>query len=60
MEDYYNDGYNSGYNREHLNDYHELPQTDGDRYSYRRGYEEGERHKQISDDLDREMYGDDY
>ena len=56
MENYYQDGFNAGYGRSHLNDHHENPQTDGDRYSYRRGHEDGQRRRDISNELEREGY----
>ncbi len=59
MEDYYNDGFNKGYGKGHLNDHHEKPISDQDQYSYDSGYEDGQRRKAVSDELDREMYGDD-
>jgi hypothetical protein len=60
MEDYYNDGFNTGYGRGYLNDHHDAPTSDGDRYSYNRGLEYGMRRRDISRELDREEYGDDY
>jgi hypothetical protein len=57
MEDYYSDGFNAGYGQSWRNQGHEAPQSDGDRYSYRTGQEEGERRREISRELDRELYG---
>jgi hypothetical protein len=59
MEDYREDGYNAGRGQAWRNDHHEPPQTDGDRYSYCAGYEEGERRRRVADEVDRELYGDD-
>lgn len=59
MEDYREDGYNAGRGQAWRNDHHEPPQTDGDRYSYRSGYEEGQRRQRVSAEIDRELYGDD-
>ena len=56
MEDFYSDGYNVGYGQSYKNDNHDYPQSDGDRYSYRRGAEDGERRRRVSDELDREGY----
>lgn len=58
MEDYRKDGFNAGRGQGWRNDYHEPPQTDADRYSYRVGYEDGQRRERVSRELDREMYGD--
>ena len=55
MRNYYNDGFDDSYGREHYGD-RECPQTDGDKYSYRRGFEDGERRRRISDELEREGY----
>ena len=52
MEDYYYDGFNSGYGRNYLNDNHEYPQNDGDKYSYRAGYEDGQRRRKIKEELE--------
>lgn len=54
MEDYYDDGFNAGYGRSYLNDHHDSPRTDGERYDYQRGIEDGQRRRQIADELDRE------
>ena len=54
MEDYYNDGFNEGYGRRYRNQGHEAPQSDGDRYSYRTGQEDGERRRRISREFDQE------
>ena len=59
MEDYYNDGYNAGRGWHWKNHGHDYPQTDCDRYSYERGREYGERRRRISDELDKELYGND-
>lgn len=57
MEDFQKDGYNDGYGRTWLNNGHEKPQSDGDRYSYRIGREEGQRHRDIAKEIDEELYG---
>ena len=57
MEDYYGDGFNAGYGHSERNSHHEFPQTDGDQYNYRQGMEEGRRKRQVSDEIDRELYG---
>jgi hypothetical protein len=54
MEDYYNDGFNAGRGQSWRNEGHGSPQSDGDRYSYRTGQEDGERRREISRELDRE------
>jgi len=58
MEDYRQDGYNAGCGRAWLNDCHEFPQTDADRYSYNLGYEEGQRRARVAREIDRELYSD--
>lgn len=53
-------GYNEGRGFGWKNSEREkFPQSDYDRASYERGREYGEYRRQISDELDREMYGDD-
>ena len=52
MEDYRQDGFNAGYGQGWRNNYHEQPYTDGDRYSYQTGYEEGSRRRRIADEVD--------
>ncbi len=54
MGDYRDMGYNLGRGHEFKNDYHDTPKTDSDWESFKRGVEDGERHRRISDDLDRE------
>jgi len=56
MEDYYQDGINRGRGQDYLNSNHDYPQSDGDKYSYHRGVEEGERRREISRELEREEY----
>ncbi len=56
MRDFYNDGFKDGYGSENRNV--EIPESDGDSYSYRRGYEDGQRRREISRELDREYFGD--
>jgi hypothetical protein len=51
-EDYYQDGYNEGYGRGYLNDHHERPESDGDRYDYRTGREDGERRRRVREGLE--------
>ncbi len=54
MRDFYNDGFETGYGKRPPDGPREYPQTDGDDYSYRRGIEDGQRRRDISDELDRE------
>ena len=56
MEDYYNDGFNLGYGQSWRNSGHDSPQTDGDRYSFERGIEDGNRRREISQELDSRGY----
>jgi len=56
MKDYYSDGFNVGYGQSWRNNGHDYPRSAGDDYSYRRGIEDGERRRKISDELDREGY----
>jgi hypothetical protein len=49
MEDYYKDGFNEGYGNGHLNNGHDFPDSDGDRYDYERGREDGERRRSYDD-----------
>ena len=60
MRDYYNDGFQQGYGRPNDNYDNDYPRSDGDRYSYRCGVEDGERRRRVSDELDRELYGSQY
>jgi hypothetical protein len=53
--DFYQDGFDDGYGRGKYGE-REYPETDGDRYSYERGVEDGRRRKSISEELDREGY----
>ncbi len=55
--DFYDEGYNRGRGWTHKTT-GDFPQTAGDRASFESGYEYGERRRRISDELDREMYGD--
>lgn len=48
-------GFDDGYGRSRYDD-GDYPKTDGDRYSYREGLEEGSRRRKISDKLEREGY----
>ena len=54
MSDFYQDGFDDGYGRKNYGE-RENPQDDCDKYSYRRGYEDGQRKKEVSDELDREL-----
>lgn len=56
MRDYRQDGFNDGYGRHRDND-GDYPQNDMDKYSYRSGYEEGRRRREISDELERDYFG---
>jgi len=58
MENYIQDGYNDGYGRRYLNNGHDQPMSDEDLYFYNKGYEEGRRRKEIADEIDEELYGD--
>jgi len=58
MGDYYNDGYDDGYGKQRSYGDRDYPQSDGDKYSYQRGLEDGIRRRRISDELDREEFGD--
>lgn len=53
MEDFYQNGFDAGYGRKHYGD-REYPQTDGDKYSYEHGLDDGRRRRRIADELDRE------
>ena len=55
MRDFYDDGFKDGYGQKHYED-REYPQTDGDKYSYENGLEDGQRRRRISDELEREGY----
>jgi len=59
MRDYYRDGFDNGYGRPINNYERDYPKNDGDHYSYQRGLEDGIRRRRISDELDREQFGDD-
>jgi hypothetical protein len=59
MEDFYQDGFNDGYGRKYLNREHDIPETDGDKYSYRCGQERGERWMHYKEEFDRDEFGDD-
>ena len=56
MEDWYNDGFNTGYGQAWKNSGHDYPQSDSDTYSYKRGREDGERHRRAAEELEREGY----
>jgi len=53
MRDYYQDGFDNGYGRDNRNYDNDYPKTDGDRYSYERGIEDGERRRKIREELDK-------
>jgi len=57
LRDYRQDGFDDGYGQ-HRDDFGDEPKTAGDEYSYREGFEDGQRRRVISDELDRELYGD--
>ena len=59
MSDFYMDGFNQGMGRGYLNDGHDSPKHDYDRYSYERGRDDGERRREVSREIDREYFGDD-
>ena len=52
MEDFRQDGFNDGYGQGYFNSGHEAPESDGDRYDYRVGREDGERRRRISEELE--------
>lgn len=56
MRDYYDDGWNDGYGRWRRDD-GDCPTTDDERYSYRRGFEEGQRRRRVADEIDGGLYG---
>ncbi len=55
MEDFYSDGYDVGYGN-YVDNNHEYPTSDGERYDYNRGREDGERRRRIADELEYEGY----
>ena len=54
---YYENGYNDGYGYDWKNNDDDHPITDSDWASYQNGYREGKRKRKISDEIDRELYG---
>jgi len=56
MRDYYQDGFDIGYGRGSSGN-RDYPSTDGDDFSYRQGIEDGQRHRDIANDIDREYDG---
>lgn len=56
-EDFKQDGFNAGYGQSWRNAHHEEPVTEGDKHSFRVGFEEGRHRRRIADELDRELYG---
>ena len=54
MRDYYDDGYQDGYGKYRYDD-RDYPKSEADRYSYYRGLREGQRHRRISNEIDREI-----
>jgi len=55
MRDLYQDGFDDGYGNKIYGE-REYPQSDGNRYNYRQGVEDGKRRKNISDELANEGY----
>ncbi len=55
MRDYRRDGFNDGYGKKRDDD-GDYPQNDGDVYSYRRGYEDGQRRREIANELERNYF----
>ncbi len=53
MPDFYNEGFNDGYGK-HFYGEREYPQSNGDRASYERGIEDGQRRGRIRDEIERE------
>ena len=53
MEDFYQDGFDDGYGN-CRSDNHESPVTDGELYDYRQGVEDGNRRREISNELESE------
>lgn len=53
MEDFYQNGFDEGYGG-YITDNHESPCTDGEQYDYRQGVEDGNRRREISDELESE------
>ena len=53
--DYRQRGFDDAY-RGPSRDPFDAPQSDGDRYDYRRGYEDGERRREISEELERDYF----
>lgn len=49
-------GFNAGYGRSYLNDGHGSPMTDGERYDNQQGVEDGQRRRDISNELEQEGY----
>lgn len=58
MRDYYRDGYDDGYGTYRDNHDNDYPSSDGERYDYERGREDGQRRRDISRDIERDWYGD--
>jgi len=54
MEDFYNDGFEDGFGFGYRNSGHDPPTSNEDCYDYKRGKEEGEYRKRLSDELDNE------
>lgn len=55
MRDYYQDGFDDGYGNDIYGE-REQPQNDGDDYSYRQGLEDGQRRRDISNELSEDGY----
>lgn len=58
MDDYYGIGFDFGYRGYHDGPF-DRPSNDGDDYSFRRGLEDGQRRRDIAQELDREQFGED-
>ncbi len=52
-DDYYGIGFDIGYRGEHRDQF-DPPGSGGDRYDYRRGIEDGQRRRDIANELERE------
>ena len=55
MRDYYRDGFDDGYGKSRHDD-GDTPSTDGDRYDYRQGLEDGARRREIANELERDYF----
>lgn len=57
MRDYYQDGVDAGYGSNSYNCENDYPKNDGDAYSYKRGVEEGQRRREMAQEIDRDYFG---